>query len=168
MLTGVSAYRRYATRYFNMSHVIINAPHDFSKIFAHSMDEGGGSWAPYDSPLNPPLYIYIYIYIYVCVCMSQKITHLEKCSLSFLFALRHRDCDAQLPVHPRSSALLLFLCSHLCAPSGSRGLREVLLCLPQCWLDERVTTTVCCWLLQCSKYFIDSALRAQGMCSVKL
>ena len=51
-------------------------------------------------------------------------------------------------------------------------LEGVFLRLPQCWLDEWVMiillTAVCCWYLQCSKYFTDSTQCTQGMCSVEL
>ena len=52
---------------------------------------------------------------------------LEKYLWSFLFALRHRECDTWQPVHPGLSAPLVF-CYHFCAPSGSRGPRGAHTC----------------------------------------
>ena len=69
--------------------------------------------------------------------------------------------------------------AHTCVPPQGRGgpgvhtrahwLVGVLLCLPQCWLDETPDTNcsvllaaaVCWWCLQCSKYFTDMQCSAR-------
>ena len=82
------------------------------------------------------------IYVYLCIYMLQKSLILlllnqkipGKCSWCFPFALRCHECDGWLPVHSRSSASL-FLCSRLCASSGSQEARgaHVLTDWQVCW-----------------------------------
>ena len=127
--------------------------------------------------------IYIYIYIYVNkknrLFSALLLENLQKkCSGSFIFALKHCECDAWLPVHPRSKATPLALLMLMC-PLRITGALDcthmrvgMLLRLPQC-SDEWATIVNCRvllgqWHLQCSKYLVDSAQRAQGMCSVEL
>ena len=106
--------------------------------------------------------IYIYICVYVIRFASSRSKNPRKSAHEAFFLhlyFVNVTLDCQLTT---DWALLLFLCSFLCAPRGRVGpgivhthvhwLVCVLLRLPQCWLDERATTTVCCWCLQYSKY----------------
>ena len=119
--------------------------------------------------------VYMYVYIFkTCACIYVT----KNCSFSaFLVKNPQKSAHEAFFLHldivnvtldcwfTPDRALLLFFCLRLCAPLGPQGpeahtrvhsLVGVLLCL-QCWLDERVTTTVCCWHLQYSKYFTDGA-----------
>ena len=131
--------------------------------------------------------VYIYIYMCVFVCMSQKIARLastwskKSAQEAFFSHLNIVNVTLDCQFTP-GWALLLFLCLHLCAPSGLRGpwgahtcsmigrcarcvVTPTTMCKRQQAGDDYV---VCCWYLQCSNYLIDRAQRAQGMCSVKL
>ena len=104
------------------------------------------------------VYMYMYMSQKSLICRLPRQKYPEKRSWSFLFALRHRECAARLPVHSRSSTTPVPLLKLVCPFKGCRDpgvhtrvhwdwLVGVLLHLPQCWLDEWATTTVCCWRL---------------------